>query len=60
MMSKQNYEEQNWTKVIPFSEVRHPFSGFSPLDIFTEALNEFNLRPFIQQALDAAMRGKQI
>lgn len=60
MVSKGNYEEQGWDRVVPFEEVRHPFSGFSPLDIFAEALREFNLRPFIQKAVDAASQGKKL
>ncbi len=60
MISKENYQTQGWDQVIPFDQVRHPFSGFSPLDIFTEALNEFKIRPFIQKALDAATRGEKV
>ena len=40
--------------------VKHPFSGFSPLDIFAEALNEFKIRPFIQEAINAAIRGVKV
>ncbi len=60
MVSKEDYQEQGWDRTIPFSQVRHPFSGFAPLDIFTEALNEFKIRPFIQKAIDAAIRGKRV
>ena len=60
MVSRGDYEEQGWDKRIPFSEVRHPFSGFAPLDIFAEALREFKLRPFIQKAIDAAIKGRQL
>ncbi len=45
---------------LTWSDVRHPFSAFSPLDIFAEALNEFNIRPFIQKAIDAAQAGKKL
>jgi hypothetical protein len=60
MVSKSEYEEQGWDKVIPFSEVRHPFSGYSPVDIFAEALREFKLRPFVQKAIDAAIQGRRL
>lgn len=60
MVSKQDYQEQGWDKVIPFSEVRHPFSGYSPVDIFAEALREFNLRPFVQKAINAAIQGRRL
>lgn len=60
MVSKEDYEAQGWNKVIPFEQVRHPFSGFSPLDIFTEALREFKLRPFVQKAIDAAIQGRKL
>ncbi len=60
MVSRQDYEEQGWDRIIPFSQVRHPFSGFSPLDIFAEALREFRLRPFVQKAIDAAIKGKKL
>jgi len=60
MVSRQDYEEQGWDRVLPFSQLRHPFSGFSPLDIFAEALREFKLRPFIQKAIDAAIQGRTL
>ena len=60
MISRQEYEEQGWDKAIPFAQIRHPFSGFSPVDIFAEALREFRLRPFIQKAIDASIKGKQL
>lgn len=60
MVSKQDYQEQGWDKVIPFSEVRHPFSGYSPVDIFSEALREFKLRPFVQKAINAAIQGRRL
>ncbi len=60
MISRQDYEEQGWNRTIPFDQVRHPFSGFSPLDIFAEALREFKLRPFVQKAIDAAIQGRKL
>lgn len=60
MVSKKEYEEAGWDLVVPFSTVRHPFSGYSPLDIFTEALREFRFRPFIQRAIAAAAKGKKL
>lgn len=60
MISKEEYESQGWSNTIPFDQVRHPFSGFSPFDIFTEALNEFKIRPYVQKALDAAVRGEKL
>ena len=60
MISKEDYESQGWSRIIPFDQVRHPFSGFSPLDIFSEALNEFKIRPFIQKAITAAVRGEKV
>jgi hypothetical protein len=60
MVSRQEYEEQGWNRQIPFSQLRHPFSGFNPVDIFAEALREFRLRPFIQKAIDAALQGKRL
>ena len=49
-----------WRKKISWSEVKHPFSAFSPLDIFAEALNEFNIRPFVDKAIKAAMAGRKL
>lgn len=57
MISKEQYLEEGWNSVIPFEQVRHPFSGYSPVDIFTEALMEWRLRPFIEKAIRAAVRG---
>lgn len=60
MVSKTDYLDQGWGQVVPFEQVRHPFSGFSPLDIFDEALREFKIRPFIKKAIDASIRGKKV
>ncbi len=60
MVSKTDYQDQGWDRVVPFEQVRHPFSGFSPLDIFDEALREFKIRPFIQKAITAAVKGKRV
>ncbi len=60
MVSKSDYHDQGWDRVIPYENVRHPFSGFSPLDIFDEALREFKIRPFIKKAIAAAAKGKKV
>ena len=60
MISKDNYDANGWDRKIPFAQVRHPFSGLSPVDIFTEALREFNLRLFVQKAVIAAYQGRKI
>lgn len=60
MISKEDYEAQGWDRVFPFDQVRHPFSGFSPVDIFAEALREFRLRPFVEKAIAAAMQGRKL
>lgn len=60
MISREDFYAEGWNEVVPFDTVRHPFSGFSPIDIFTEALNEWQIRPFIQKAIDAAVRGKRV
>lgn len=60
MISREDYRREGWDKVIPFDQVRHPFSGYSPLDIFKEALDEWNIRPYIQKALDAAGQGRKL
>ncbi len=60
MISREEYENKGWDRVVPFSQIRHPFSGFSPLDIFAEALQEFHLRPFIRKAIDAAVKGTKL
>lgn len=52
--------EKPWRERITWTEVRHPFSAFSPLDIFAEAMNEFNIRPFIEKAIKAALSGKKL
>lgn len=60
MISREEYTDKGWDKVIPFNELRHPFSGFSPLDIFKVALDEFTLRPFIEKAVTAAAKGQKL
>lgn len=60
MISKEEYEAEGWQRIIPFDQVRHPFSGFAPIDIFTEAVREFTLKPFIDKAIKAAMRGERL
>ncbi len=60
MISREAYEMNGWQNKIPFAEIRHPFSGFSPVDIFAEALREFNLSPFITKAINAAVKGRKL
>lgn len=60
MISREQYESEGWSEVVPFDQIRHPFSGFSPLDIFAEALQEFKLRPFLDKAIKAAVEGRRI
>ena len=60
MISKAQFDADGWSKAVSFEEVRHPFSGFSPLDIFTEALNEFQMKPFIARAIKAAKGGQKL
>jgi len=49
-----------WRKHVTWSEIRHPFSAYSPMDIFAEALNEFKIRPYINKAIQAALAGKKL
>ena len=60
MISREQYESEGWSEVVPFDQIRHPFSGFSPLDIFEEALREFKLRPFLDKAIKAAVEGRKL
>lgn len=60
MVSRQEYQRKGWHRKIAFEELRHPFSGFSPLDIFKEAIDEFSLRPFIARALEATADGRRL
>jgi hypothetical protein len=60
MISREDFEAEGWGAIISFESVRHPFSGYAPLDIFTEALDEWDLRPFIQKAITAAVRGEKL
>lgn len=60
MLSKSQFEAEGWDEFVPFEEVRHPFSGYSPLDIFTEALNEFQMKTFIAKAIKLSKEGKRL
>lgn len=60
MISREEYIDKGWDNVIPFSQLRHPFSGYSPLDIFKVALDEFTLRPYIEKAVVAAAKGQKL
>ena len=60
LISRTQFEEEGWHEVTSFDEARHPFSGYSPVDIFTEALNEFQFKPFIQRAIKASKEGKRL
>lgn len=60
MISKDKYMEEGWNTIVPFEQVRHPFSGYAPLDIFDEAVREWQITPFIKKAIDAAIRGKRL
>lgn len=59
-MTKHGPVNVPWRKVASWSEVKHPFSAFSPIDIFAEAMNEFDIRPFVEKALKAALAGKKL
>ncbi len=60
MINKDDFFKEGWNTVADWSSLRHPFSSFSPLDIFTEALREFSLRPFLRKAFEAASEGRKL
>lgn len=60
LISKEQFDSEGWQTVTSFEAIKHPFSGFSPVDIFQEALDEFNLRPFIKKAIKAASENKKL
>lgn len=60
MISRKAYYGKGWNRVMAFEEVRHPFSGFAPLDIFREAVNEFKLSTFVKRAVTATAEGRKI
>ena len=60
MISREEYFLEGWDNVIPYSQVRHPFSEFSPVDIFEEALREWKLAPFLKKAVRAAVKGEKL
>lgn len=60
MLSRQAFESEGWDRLVNFEEVRHSFSGFSPVDIFSEAFREFQLRPFIELAVNATVKGERV
>lgn len=60
LISQEQFSEEGWGSVVSFEEIRHPFSGFSPVDIFKEAIDEFLLRPFIEKAIKSAAEGREL
>jgi len=60
MMERKSYFAQGFNEIIPWDQVRHPFSGVRPPDIFATALSKLNMRPFIKKAIKAAIQGKEI
>lgn len=60
LISKEQFEDEGWSEVTTFEAIRHPFSGFEPVDIFIEALNEFEIRPFIQKAIRVSAQGRRL
>jgi len=56
MISREQYHNEGWHRRtgISFEQIRHPFSEYSPKDIFIEALYEFDLKSFIAKAIRAA------
>lgn len=60
LISKESFFMEGWDSITSFESVKHPFSGFSPKDIFTEAVEEFNFRPFIRKAVEAALEGRKL
>ena len=60
LIDRESYERDGWAEIMPFEVARHPFSGYSPFDIFAEALREFQLRPFLKRAIKAAAEGRKL
>lgn len=60
MISREAYFKQGFNETIPWDQVRHPFSGVRPPDIFATALDKLNMRPFIRKAIKAAVLGKKL
>lgn len=60
LISRQQFEEEGWSNIVSFDAIRHPFSGFSPVDIFTEALRGFTFRRFVEKALNASAQGRRL
>lgn len=60
MIERKAYFKQGFHKIIPWDQVRHPFSGVRPPDIFAAALSKLNMRPFIKKAIKAAVEGKEL
>ncbi len=58
LISKSDFFDEGWDKDLSWSQIRHPFSSFSPLDIFNEAIQEFSFRSFIQKAIKATAEGR--
>lgn len=54
MVPKKEYEE-TFGKVIPFDQVRHPFSGMHPSKLFERALEGVDVKMVLQKALMRAL-----
>jgi len=60
MIERKAYFAQGFNDIIPWEQVRHPFSGVRPPDIFANALAQLNMRPFLKKAIKAAIEGREI
>jgi len=60
MIQREAYFAQGFNEIIPWEQVRHPFSGIRPPDIFATALAKLNMRPFIKKAIKAAVEGREL
>lgn len=61
MLSKDDYEIEGWDQLTPFDQVKFPFSGSRPADIFREAWNKVELNQAdFKKAVIATLEGKTL
>lgn len=58
MISREDYKEEEWQKItnLPFEAVRHPVSGFRPVDDFERAISKVKVIQHVTKAVEQASK----
>jgi len=56
LVPREAYLDKGYDKVVPFSQVRHPFSGSRPVPLFERAMENIDFKSMVAKAIERALR----